>query len=52
MFESNSVGFKVDHLGRVSIPHWSKEGEPRLIIDRNGEMGSKFLEKWINLGYR
>jgi hypothetical protein len=52
MLEGNSAGFKVDHLGGVSITHWSKEREPGLIINRDGEMGSKFLERWINLGFR
>jgi hypothetical protein len=52
MLERNSAGFKVDHLGGVSITHWSKEGEPGLIVNRNGEMGSKFLERWVSLGFR
>jgi hypothetical protein len=50
MLEGDSAGFKVNHLNRVSITHWSKETEPGLVINRNGEMGSKFLE--INLGFR
>jgi hypothetical protein len=52
MLERNLVGLKVDHLDRVSITHWSKEGEPWLIVNINGDMGSKFLERWINLGFR
>jgi hypothetical protein len=52
MLKGNSASFKVDHLDGVSITHWSKEGEPGLIVNRNGEMGSKFLKRWINLGFR
>jgi hypothetical protein len=43
MLERNSAGFKIDHLSRVSIAHWSKEGEPKLNINRDGEVRSKFL---------
>jgi hypothetical protein len=52
MLERNSAGFKVDHLGGVSITHWSEEGEPRLVINRNSEVRCKFLGRWINLGFR
>jgi hypothetical protein len=52
MLKGNSASFKVDHLGGVDITHWSKEGEPEFIVNRNGEMGSKFLERWMNLGFR
>jgi hypothetical protein len=52
ILKGNSTGFKVDHLDGVGITHWSKEGEPGLIIDRDGEMGPKFLEGWMNLGFR
>jgi hypothetical protein len=43
MLERNSDGYKVDYLSRVSITHWSEEGEPRLVINRDGEVRSKFL---------
>jgi hypothetical protein len=43
MLERDSAGFKVDHLSRVNITHWSKEGEPRFVINNNGEVRSKFL---------
>jgi hypothetical protein len=43
MLERNSAGFKVDHLNRVSITHWSKECEPRFVNNRDGDMRSKFL---------
>jgi hypothetical protein len=52
VLERDSAGLKVDHLGGVSITHWTTEGEPRLIINMDGEMGSKFLERQMNLGFR
>jgi hypothetical protein len=52
MLERDSTGFKIDHLNGVSITHWSKKSEPRLIIDRDSEMGSTFLGKWVNLSFR
>jgi hypothetical protein len=52
MLERNSSSFKVDHLYRASITHWSNEGEPRLSGNRDGEMGSNFLETHLNLGFR
>jgi hypothetical protein len=50
MLEGDSAGFNVNHLNRDNIIPWSKEGEPRLVINKNSEMGSKFLV--INLGFR
>jgi hypothetical protein len=52
MLKGNSTSFKVDHLDGVGITHWFMEGEPGLIVNRNSEMGSKFLERWMNLGFR
>jgi hypothetical protein len=51
MLERDSTSFKVDHLSRVDVTYWSKESEPRLIINGNGKIGSKFLKKnQMNLG--
>jgi hypothetical protein len=52
MLEGGSTGFKVYHLNGVSITRWSKKSEPEHIINRDGEIGSKFLERWINLGFK
>jgi hypothetical protein len=43
MLEWYSASFKVDHLSRVSITHLSKQGEPNLVINRDGEMRWKIL---------
>jgi hypothetical protein len=48
MLERNSAGFKVDHLSGVSITHWSEEGETRLVINRNGDVRSKFLGRLMS----
>jgi formylmethanofuran dehydrogenase subunit E len=52
VLKRDSAGFKVNHLGRVSITHWPKEGEPELIIDENGKMRLKFLERQMNLSFK
>jgi hypothetical protein len=51
VLKRHSTGFKVNHLGGISITHWPKEGEPRLIIDGNGKMRPKFLERQMNLSF-
>jgi hypothetical protein len=45
MLEGDSVSFKIDHLSGVNITHWTKENKLGLIINRDGEIGSKFLNK-------
>jgi hypothetical protein len=52
VLKRDSAGFKVNHLVRVSITHWPKEGEPELIIDENGKMRLKFLERQMNLSFK
>jgi hypothetical protein len=52
MLEGYLASFKIDHLNGVRITHWSKEGESGLIIIGDSEMGSMFLERWRNLGFR
>jgi hypothetical protein len=52
MLKGNSAILKFDHLGGVDITRWFEEGELGFIVNRNGEMGSKFLERWMNLGFR
>jgi hypothetical protein len=48
MLEWNSTSFKVDHLIGVDITYWSNKSETKLIINGNGEIGSKFLKKEPN----
>jgi hypothetical protein len=45
VFKGDSTGLKIDHLGAISVTHWPKKGEPGFIIDVNGKMRPKFLEK-------
>jgi hypothetical protein len=45
VFKGDSTGFKIDHLGGISITHWPTKGEPGFIINGNGKMRPKFLEK-------
>jgi hypothetical protein len=45
MLERNSAGFKVNHISRVDITHWTKKNKPGLVIDRADEIGSKFPNK-------
>jgi hypothetical protein len=52
VLKRDSDGLMVDHLGGVSITHWPKECELRLIINRDGKVRPKFLGRWVNLGFR
>jgi hypothetical protein len=45
VFKGDSTGFKIDHLGGISITHWPKKDEPGFVIYGNGKVRSKFLEK-------
>jgi hypothetical protein len=45
MLERNSAGFKINHIRRVSITHWTKKNKPGFVINRDDEIGYEFLKK-------
>jgi hypothetical protein len=46
------VKFREACLKGICITHWPKEGEPGLVIDGNGMMRPKFLERQMNLSFK
>jgi hypothetical protein len=43
MLKRNATSFEIDHLNGIKITHWAYKGKFMLIINRDSEMGCKFL---------